>query len=72
MEKIIFTPEDGEQVEFFVLEQTLLKRAVKMNSDSFRGNLPLWSESCTGSQVRLMKTCGRRSGRQSQNGKNRR
>ena len=24
MEKIIFTPEDGEQVEFFVLEQTLL------------------------------------------------
>ena len=24
MEKIIFTPEDGEQGEFFVLEQTLL------------------------------------------------
>ena len=24
MVKIIFTPEDGEQVEFFVLEQTLL------------------------------------------------
>ena len=24
MEKSIFTPEDGEQVEFFVLEQTLL------------------------------------------------